>query len=74
MVGFLPNIVDPEQAQIASFIWNFGDGHVSTLPPPNMVFNTYVDQGSYLATLQVTTVDGRSGVGFAGIVVTRPPK
>ena len=71
-VGFLAEMVDPEQSDITSFQLTFGDGNVSTLPPPYMVFNTYTQPGTYLATLTATTLDGRSASAVAGIVVTAP--
>ena len=68
LVGFLVNAVDPSGAQIVSYTWNFGDGHLSTLPP-TMAYNTYANAGSYVATVTMTTIDGRSATGFAGITV-----
>ena len=68
LVGFLVNATDPSNAQIASFNWNFGDGHVSTLPP-TMAYNKYATPGNYVASVTVTTVDGRSATGFAGVTV-----
>ena len=71
LVGFLMNAVDPSGGQIVSYNWNFGDGHTSTLPPI-MAYNTYAQAGSYVATVTITTADGRSATGFAGIIV-KPP-
>ena len=71
-VGFLADVIDPESAGIASCKYTFGDGNVSTLPPPYLVFNTYAQPGSYLVTLNVTTMDGRAASAFTGIVVTAP--
>lgn len=68
LVGFLLNAVDPSGAEIVSYNWNFGDGHTSTLPPI-MAYNTYANPGSYVATVTVTTADGRSASGFAGVIV-----
>jgi hypothetical protein len=68
LVGFLMNAVDPSGAQIISYNWNFGDGHTSTLPPV-MAYNTYSQAGNYVTTVTITTVDGRSATGFAGIIV-----
>jgi hypothetical protein len=68
LVGFLVNAVDPSGAQIVSYTWNFGDGHLSTVPP-TLAYNTYANPGSYVATVTVTTIDGRSATGFAGITV-----
>ena len=32
-VGFFLSSLNPESAPLASYIWNFGDGQVSMLPP-----------------------------------------
>ncbi len=68
LVGFLLNAVDPSGAAIISYNWNFGDGHTSTLPPI-MAYNTYTQPGNYVTTVTITTADGRSATGFAGIIV-----
>ena len=68
LVGFLLNALDPSGAEIVSFNWNFGDGHTST-SPPILAYNTYAQPGSYVATVTITTADGRSATGFAGIIV-----
>jgi hypothetical protein len=68
VVGFLVNAVDPSGAQIVSYTWNFGDGHLSTVPP-TLAYNTYSNPGTYVATVTVSTIDGRSATGFAGITV-----
>ena len=68
LVGFLLNAVDPSGAEIVSYNWNFGDGHTSTAPPI-MAFNTYSKPGNYVATVTVTTQDGRSATGFTGVIV-----
>lgn len=68
LVGFLLNAADPSGGQIVSYNWNFGDGHTST-SPPIMAFNTYRRPGTYVATVTVTTSDGRSATGFTGVVV-----
>ena len=68
LVGFLLNAVDPSGAQIVSYNWNFGDGHSSTAPPI-LAYNTYSKPGNYVATVTVTTSDGRSATGFTGVVV-----
>ena len=72
LVGFLVNAVDPSNAQIVSFNWNFGDGHVSTLPP-TLAYNTYATAGNYVASVTITTADGRSATGFAGVTVKPAP-
>jgi hypothetical protein len=68
LVGFMLHAVDPSGTQIVSFNWNFGDGHVSTAPPL-MAFNNYSRPGSYVASVTITTADGRSATGFAGVIV-----
>jgi PKD repeat protein len=47
---------DPD-GSLASFLWDFGDGNVSTQPSP---MHTYGDVGSYLVTLTVTDNRGAS--------------
>lgn len=68
LVGFVLNAVDPSGAEIVSFNWNFGDGQVTTLPP-TLAYHTYLQPGSYMTTVTITTADGRSATGFAGIIV-----
>jgi PKD repeat protein len=68
LVGFLLNAVDPSGAEIASYNWNFGDGHTST-EPPILAYNTYSNPGTYVVTVRVTTTDGRSATGFTGVIV-----
>ncbi len=71
-VGFFVSSTDPETV-IQSYIWNFGDGQVSTLPPIAL-FHTYAIPGSYVATVTVSTADGHQAMTFAGITVTQPPQ
>ena len=68
LVGFMIHATDPAGAQITSFKWNFGDGHTS-VAPPLMAYNTYTASGNYVATVTITTADGRSATGFAGVIV-----
>jgi hypothetical protein len=68
LVGFLVHALDPSGSEIVSFNWNFGDGHLSTAPPL-LAYNTYAQSGNYVATVTVTTADGRSATGFAGVIV-----
>ena len=68
LVGFLINVVDPSGAAIVAYKWNFGDGHSATTNP-TLTFNNYAIPGSYVATVTVTTADGRSATGFAGVIV-----
>ncbi len=70
-VGFIPQIHDPSGAEIVSYKWNFGDGHVATMPPL-ITFNIYTTPGTYLASLTITTEDGRSATGFASVTVKAP--
>jgi len=69
-VGFAITSTDPE-AMLQSFIWNFGDGQASTLPP-TALFHTYTNPGSYVVTVTATTADGHQASAFAGVVVTHP--
>ncbi len=71
IVGFLASSSDPEGAQFQSFIWNFGDGQVSNLPP-TALFHTYTNPGSYVVTLTATTGEGHQATAFAGVIVTPP--
>jgi len=70
-VGFYASSSDPDGAPFESFIWNFGDGQVSNLPP-TVLFHTYTNPGSYVVTVTATTSDGREASSFAGIIVTPP--
>ncbi|HVB82429.1 MAG TPA: PKD domain-containing protein [Candidatus Binataceae bacterium] len=67
-VGFFVNTVDPEGKGFVSYVWNFGDGQVS-MDPPLTFFHTYQAAGSYVATVNATTADGRVAVGYVGITV-----
>ncbi len=69
-VGFALNAVDPGDGGFVSFTWNFGDGHVSTLPA-FLVSNTYTMPGTYVVTVTGVTADGRSVSAFTGVTVTR---
>jgi len=71
LVGFLVNVVDPSGAEVVAYKWNFGDGHSATTNP-TLTYNTYANAGSYVATVTVTTADGRSATGFAGVIVKAP--
>jgi hypothetical protein len=70
-VGFFVKAVDPENAGFIRYEWNFGDGHISTLPPL-MAFETYQTPGTYMVTLTAVTPDGRSASAFAGVLVRSP--
>ena len=69
-VGFFVTPVDPETV-LQSYVWSFGDGQVSMLPPASL-FHTYTNPGSYVVNLTATTADGHSASTFAGITVTQP--
>ena len=69
-VGFFVTPVDPETV-LQSYLWNFGDGQVSMLPP-TALFHTYNNPGSYVVNVTATTADGHSASSFAGVTVTQP--
>jgi PKD repeat protein len=70
VVGFEISTTDPETV-LNSYIWNFGDGQASTLPP-TALFHTFTTPGSYVVTVTATTSDGHQASAFAGVVVTAP--
>src|SRR5579885_176646 len=70
-VGFIPQIHDPAGQEVISYKWNFGDGHVATTPPL-VTYNIYQKPGVYVASLTITTADGRSATGFASVTVKAP--
>jgi len=70
-VGFIPEIHDPSGSEVVAYKWNFGDGHVSTMPPL-VTYNVYTAPGVYVASLTITTADGRSATGFASVTVKAP--
>lgn len=70
-VGFIPQIHDLAGSEIVAYKWNFGDGHVATTPPL-VTFNVYTTPGTYVASLTITTADGRSATGFASVTVKAP--
>jgi len=67
LTGFFVNSVDLSEP-LVSYIWNFGDGHVSTLAPP-MAYNTYRKPGTYVVTVTVVSASGRQATGFASVIV-----
>ncbi len=71
VVGFIPQIHDPAGSEVVGYKWNFGDGHVATTPPL-VTYNTYTNPGVYVASLTITTADGRSATGFASVTVKAP--
>jgi len=68
VVGFFVAGYAGEGGRIASYHFSFGDGGVSALPPYGL-FHTYRQPGNYVASVTVTTSDGRSATAFKGIVV-----
>ena len=71
-VGFFVLATDPENIGFLTYAWNFGDGAVSSLPPELYIFHTYSRPGTYVCSLQLKTIDGRSKTLMQGVVV-RPP-
>ncbi|HTQ25589.1 MAG TPA: PKD domain-containing protein [Candidatus Binataceae bacterium] len=67
-VGFFVNTVDPDGKGFVSYVWNFGDGQVS-MDPPLTFFHTYSTPGTYVATVNATTADGRTATGYVGVTV-----
>src|SRR6266853_1123567 len=72
-VGFFVLADDPANIGFLTYQWNFGDGTVSSLPPELYIFHTYANPGSYLCSLVVKTVDGRSKTFFQGVIVKPTP-
>jgi hypothetical protein len=68
-VGFFVIVSDPENFPFLTFQWNFGDGTVSSLPPELYIFHTYPNPGTYVCSLLIKTVDGRSKTFFQGVIV-----
>jgi hypothetical protein len=71
-VGFFVLATDPENIGFLTYSWNFGDGAVSALPPELYIFHTYANPGTYVCSLQLRTIDGRSKTLFQGVVVKTP--
>jgi PKD repeat protein len=71
IVGFFVSSINPDAAPITSYIWNFGDGQVSMLPP-TALFHTYAKAGSYIVNVTVTDTNGHQASSFAGVIVTQP--
>ena len=70
-VGFFVSSINPDAAPLASYIWNFGDGQVSMLPP-TALFHTYTNPGSYVVNVTATDTDGHQASSFAGVIVAQP--
>ena len=45
-----------------------GDGQVS-MDPPLTFFHTYAKTGTYVATVNATTSDGRTAISYVGVTV-----
>ena len=56
---------------IASRLWNFGDGNVSTLTNPN---HTYTSGGAYTVRLTVTDNNGASRTSSKRVIVLHPKR
>src|SRR5215469_12914447 len=67
-VGFFVNTLDPDGKGFVSYVWNFGDGQVS-MDPPLTFFHTYSTPGTYVATVNATTADGRTATAYVGVTV-----
>ncbi len=67
-VGFLVQNGNPQSGEFVSYRWNFGDGSVSNMPPQG-IFHTYKQPGSYVVTVTAATADGYNASGFAGVIV-----
>jgi PKD repeat protein len=72
-VGFFVSSTDPAAAPLTSYIWNFGDGQVSMLPP-TALFHTYTNPGSYVVNVTATDTEGHQATTFAGVIVTQPAR
>ena len=70
-VGFFVSSLNPDAAPITSYIWNFGDGQVSMLPP-TALFHTYANPGSYIVNVTVTDSGGHQASSFAAVIVAQP--
>ena len=70
-VGFFVSSINPDAAPITSYIWNFGDGQVSMLPP-TALFHTYANPGSYIVNVTVTDSGGHQASSFAAVIVAQP--
>jgi len=70
-VGFFVSSLNPDAAPITSYIWSFGDGQVSMLPP-TALFHTYTNPGSYIVNVTVTDSAGHQASSFAAVIVTQP--
>jgi PKD domain len=70
-VGYFVSSLNPDAAPLTSYVWSFGDGQVSMLPP-TALFHTYTNPGSYIVNVTATDTDGHQASAFAGVTVTQP--
>ena len=70
-VGFFVSSLNPDAAPITSYIWSFGDGQVSMLPP-TALFHTYTNPGSYIVNVTATDSGGHQASSFAAVIVAQP--
>ena len=59
-----------EDGEIASYLWDFGDGNTSTEADPTHAYGTY---GTYIVSLTVTDDDGVNSTTTITIYVNAPP-
>jgi gliding motility-associated-like protein len=62
------DFTDNSQSNIATWAWNFGDGSTSSATNPS---HTYSDTGTYVITLNVTTIYGCTDQ-TEGVVIIEP--
>ena len=65
VIQFTDKSVDSD-GHVVSWLWDFGDGTNSTNPNP---MHCYVDNGTYVVTLNVVDVSGGENVTFQWVVV-----
>ena len=66
-VDFSVGVANPQGPLV--YQWNFGDGAGSSTPAGAYIIHVYQHPGTYLCSLTMTTVQGRSATLFATIVV-----
>jgi PKD repeat protein len=65
------NSFDPN-GYVVSYIWNFGDGNVTSIVDPNIT-HRYTSVGNYTARLTVTDNDGLTNTASKVVTVGNPP-
>jgi len=68
----MPGFNGTQEVPITSYIWNFGDGNITTTTAP-LITHTYINNGTYLVTLKVTDSSGLWNTQST-IVMTGPHK